>query len=207
TRVLIALATILLGGVSHGTPGTTATAQQELQHTALAGGPSAMRAIEAGEVELLFPIEGEEAAKVDAFLLDETPVPNRQFLEFVLTDPTWRRSQVPEVLAPAGYLASWAGDADLGADLPEAPVHGVSWFAAAAYCEARGARLPTEAEWEYVARAGYQQRDGYAEAGYRERVLQLTTSRPSVPARVRAGEPNAFGVHDLHGQVWEWVFD
>ncbi len=197
------LATILLGG--------TAAAQQgveRLQHTALAGsGSGEMVRIEAGEVELLFPIEGEEAARVEGFYIDAAPVTNRQYLEFVLAHPEWQRSNVPEVFAASGYLGGWAGDQDFGAVAADAPVTGVSWFAAAAFCEARGARLPTEAEWEYVARAGFQQRDGYAEAGYRERVLQLTTSRRPTPGPVRAGEPNAFGVYDLHGLTWEWVFD
>lgn len=200
TRALLTTATILLGGF--------AAAQQDLQHTALAvGGSSEMVAIEAGEVELLFPIEGEDAAKVEAFSIDTVPVTNRQFLEFVQANPEWSRSNVPEVFATNGYLVSWASDSDYGDNLSDAPVTGVSWFAAAAYCEARGARLPTEAEWEYVARAGFEQRDGYAESGYRERVLQLTTSRQTVPGSVRAGQPNAYGVHDLHGLVWEWVFD
>jgi len=200
TRFASLLATILAALAA--SP-QTATAQ-EPQHAALV---HEMVRVEAGEVDLLFPVEGEGAAQVEAFLIDAAPVTNRQFLEFVNAHPEWSRSQVPAVFAATGYLANWAADTDFGANLADAPVTGVSWFAAAAYCEARDARLPTEAEWEYVARAGYQQRDGYAEPGYRERVLALTTSRSVKPGSVRAGEPNAFGVHDLHGLVWEWVFD
>jgi len=213
TKSFISLTIIMLSGAITTTAGAQEGSQQDLQHdlqkTALdlSGWRHDMVQVDAGEVELLFPIEGEEAARVEAFFLDSTPVTNQQYLEFVLDNPEWSRSLVPEVFAQAGYLTSWASDADYGANLPNAPVTGVSWFGAAAFCEARGARLPTEAEWEYVARAGYQQRDGYNEAGYRERVLQLTTSRPSQPLPVHSGEPNAFGVYDLHGQVWEWVFD
>ena len=203
TRALLTIA-ILLGG----TAAAQQDPQQDLQHTVMAvGGRGEMVRIEAGEVELLFPVEGEEAAPVAEFYIDEAPVTNRQYLEFVMANPEWQRSNVPEVFAASGYLAGWAGDQDFGATAPDAPVTGISWFAAAAYCEARGARLPTEAEWEYVARAGFEQRDGYAEAGYRERVLQLTTSRRPVPGPVRSGEANAFGVYDLHGLTWEWVFD
>jgi len=199
TRTLITLLTILLGGA--------AAAQQGLQHTALAVDAGQVARIEAGEVELLFPVEGEEAARVEAFFIDTAPVTNQQYLEFVRAHPEWQRSKVPQVFAGPGYLASWTADDDYGANAPDAPVTGVSWFAAAAFCEARGARLPTEAEWEYVARAGFEETDGYAEAGYRERVLQLTTSRRSVPGPVRNGQSNAYGVYDMHGLVWEWVFD
>lgn len=204
TRILTTLAILALSGAL----ANTAAAQTGLQHTALAlGDASEMVQVDAGEVQLLFPIEGEEAAAVASFAIDTAPVTNRQYLEFVLAHPEWQRSQVPEVFAQSGYLRSWTHDTDYGSNLADAPVTDVSWFGAAAYCEARGARLPTEAEWEYVARAGYQQRDGYTEPGYRERVLQLTTSRPSTLHAVRTGEPNAFGVYDLHGLVWEWVFD
>ncbi len=160
-----------------------------------------------GEVALLFPVEGEEEASVEAFELDVTPVTNAQFLAFVKANPEWARSAVPRVFAMSTYLTHWAGDFDLGAADPAAPVTNVSWFAAAAYCEARGGRLPTEAEWELVARAGRQSTDGYAEAGYRERVLEYVTSRGSTPGPVAQGEVNAYGVKDMHGLVWEWVFD
>ncbi|HZJ09388.1 MAG TPA: formylglycine-generating enzyme family protein [Trueperaceae bacterium] len=200
-RLTTLLATSLL---ATGLLAPAAAAQQGPQHAALVG---EMVRIEAGEVELLFPVEGEGPAQVEGFLIDATPVTNRQFLDFVTANPEWSPSNVPGVFANGAYLAHWSGDSDLGTSLPDAPVTGVSWFAAAAYCEARGARLPTEAEWEYVARAGFQQRDGYAEAGFRERVLALTNSRSPTPGSVRTGEPNAYGVYDLHGLVWEWVFD
>src|SRR5690606_42023882 len=68
--------------------------------------------------------------------------------------PTRRSSDLPRVFASDSYLAHWGDDGGLGTARPDAPVTNVSWFAAAAYCEARGGRLPTEAEWELVARAG-----------------------------------------------------
>jgi len=171
-----------------------------------APGP-AMVEIPGGPVELLFPVEGEEPVEVAPFRIDVLPVTNAEFLAFVEAHPEWARSAVPQVFAGPGYLAGWAGDLDLGALDPAAPATQVSWFAAAAYCEARGARLPTEAEWELVASAGLEGPRGVDEPGYRERVLTLTTNRAPVPGPVGQGEPNHYGVHDLHGLVWEWVFD
>lgn len=183
----------------------TVSAQGTLN--ALAATAPTMVSVAAGEVELLFPIEGEAALPVDAFLIDAVPVTNEQFLAFVAAHPEWARSAAPTVFAGTSYLASWAGDFDLGDLDRAAPATNVSWFAAAAFCEARDARLPTEAEWEYVAKVGFEQLDGYAEPGFRERTLSLTSSRSSVPGPVGTGTPNALGVHDLHGLVWEWVFD
>lgn len=196
---LISLSVVLLA-----TTLSVAYAQTETQ-VALA--LPAMVSIEGGKVELLFPIEGEEEIPVAPFKIDAYPVTNGQFLDFVSANQGWARSAVPEVFAAGGYLGGWASDFDIGFLDPSAPVTSVSWFAAAAYCEARGDRLPTEAEWELVGKAGQLGPDGAAEPGYNERVLALTASRPSVPLPVGQGHPNYYGVYDMHGGVWEWVFD
>lgn len=175
--------------------------------TTTAAAATSMVAIEGGEVELLFPVEGEAATVVEPFRIDVVPVTNAEFLAFLEANPEWRRSAVPEVFAGSAYLRAWDGDLDLGALDPSAPVTDVSWFAAAAYCEARGARLPTEAEWEFVANAGYAGPRGRDEAGYAARVLTLTTSRAQRPGPVGMDEANYYGVKDMHGLVWEWVFD
>jgi formylglycine-generating enzyme required for sulfatase activity len=121
--------------------------------------------------------------------------------------PTRARSAVPQVFAAPGYLVGWDGDFDLGNLNADAPVTNVSWFAAAAYCEARGDRLPTEAEWEYVGKAGQHGPNGADEPGFNQRILALTTSRSATPQPVGQNDPNYFGVYDMHGSVWEWVFD
>ena len=84
----------------------------------------------------------------------------------------------------------------------------VIWFAAQAYCEAKGARLPTWGEWEYAAAADETRRDARADPVWRERILTWY-SEPARKALPRAGlqNPNAYGVQDLHGLVWEWTDD
>lgn len=172
-----------------------------------AAAAATMVAVQGGEVELLFPIEGEDATLVAPFSIDVVPVTNADFLAFLEANPEWRRSEAPAVFAEVGYLRAWSGDLDLGELNPDAPVTSVSWFAAAAYCEARGARLPTEAEWELVAGAGASGPRGRDEAGYQARVLAATSGRSARPGPVGRSAANYYGVKDLHELTWEWVFD
>ena len=92
---------------------------------------------------------------VAPFDLAGAPVTNARFLTFVTAQPAWRRSRVARVLADTLYLHHWQGDLMLGAAAsPDAPVVFVSWFAASAYAEWAGARLPSTAEWERAAADG-----------------------------------------------------
>ena len=137
------------------------------------------------------------------------PVTNGEFLAFVRRHPEWRRDNAPPVLAEQRYLSHWASPTELGANaLPGQPVTWVSWFAANAYCESIDARLPTWTEWEYAAAADELRRDARDDPAWRERILAWY-SRPSSQALPRAGlqAANAYGVHDLHGLVWEWTDD
>ena len=100
-----------------------------------------------------------------------------------------------------------------GADLP---VESVSWDDVAAFCRKTGLQLPTEAQWEYACRAGSGTAyswgvslngteancDGYSPCG-------TTTKGPVRQKTLRAGRyaPNAWGLLDMHGNVWEWCAD
>jgi formylglycine-generating enzyme required for sulfatase activity len=178
--------------------------------TVAAAAPSTMARVGPGVLRPVYaPEPGVTEIRVPAFALDRRPVTNGQFLEFVRTSPGWRRDRVARLFADEGYLAHWATPTSLGEWVtPDQPVTRVSWFAARAYCEARGKRLPTEDEWELAAAAGAHGPDGRAEPGFRERILAwyARPARASAP-RAGRGAPNFWGVSDLHGVIWEWVLD
>ena len=80
---------------------------------------------------------------------------------------------------------------------PHAPVTDISWVEARNFCLARGQRLPTLAEWEYVAAV---------DSASRSIVVSKYMTRSS-DAPVESGSSNRYGVRGLHDFVWEWVGD
>lgn len=145
---------------------------------------------------------------VDDFQMDVHPVTNRQYLAFVQRNPQWRRSQVKRVFADANYLSGWANDTTLAPAMPaDAPVTNISWFAAKAYCKATGKQLPTVNQWEYAAMADETTRDARSKTTYNAYILSWY-EKPNTSANpVAQAPPNFYGIHDLHGLVWEWTED
>jgi formylglycine-generating enzyme required for sulfatase activity len=90
------------------------------------------------------------------------------------------------------------------------PVENVSWDDAQRFCEAVNGkgdgyryRLPTEAEWEYAARAG----DPSSRYGPLLQVAWFRDNSGGTTHPVGEKQPNAFGLYDTLGNVWEWVQD
>jgi len=168
-----------------------------------------MVTIPAGTYRPLFRMEKDaKEVPVPSFQLDAQPVTNGDFLSFVRENPKWRRSQVKRIFADEHYLVHWSGDLDLGSARPEQPVTNVSWFAAKAFASSRGQRLPTNAEWEFAAGAGFTIADGAKDPEFSHAIARwYGTPAPDVLPDAGHGRPNFFGVRDLHGLVWEWTSD
>ena len=185
---------------------------------------------------------------LDPFYIDRTPVTNLAFSEFVrktgyrteaevfgwsfvfqghIAREDYARLVEDTVLAAPWWCKVWAADwrhpegPDSNIDARgDYPVVHVSWNDAAAFARWAGKRLPTEAEWEYAARGGLEQKlypwgdeltpDGKhmcniwqgefptrdtAEDGY------------SAPAPANAFPPNEYGLYTITGNVWEWCAD
>jgi formylglycine-generating enzyme len=170
---------------------------------------TALITIPDGMYRPLYPGKSEPAEVVlSGFLLEEHAVTNQQFLSFVKINPRWQRSRVRSLFADKGYLQHWVGDVELATDSELSPVTNVSWFAARAYAEWAGRRLPTLAEWEYISMASETSAYGRDEKGYNQLILNWYGKvTPPIPPAVRFRVANFFGVYDMHGLIWEWVDD
>ena len=185
---------------------------------------------------------------VDPFWVDVTPVTNAQFGEFVKA--TGYRTEAEEIgwsfvfeghipegryeelvkdtvagapwwcqVAGADWLRPEGGDSELG-ERAEYPVVQVSWNDARAYGEWAGKRLPTEAEWEYAARGGLEQKlypwgDELTPGGrHLCNVWQgefpkvdLAEDGYSGTSPVKAFPANGYGLYSITGNAWEWCSD
>jgi len=143
------------------------------------------------------------ARRVDAFRLDTEPVTNAEFLDFVTANPQWRKSRIKALFADDRYLKRWPSDLELAdAAARDEPVTNVSWFAAEAYCKARGLRLPTTEQWEYALAD-----DGRGKEAVRARSLEWFAQPNGAHPPPVGGPVNGFGVRDMVGLVWEWTLD
>jgi formylglycine-generating enzyme required for sulfatase activity len=98
------------------------------------------------------------------------------------------------------------------------PVVHVSWFDAQAYCKWAGGRLPTEAEWEYAARGGLEEKvNVWGDEPVNSKLCNIWQGTfPSsnteedgfyTTSPVRQFPPNGYGLYDMAGNVWEWTGD
>jgi formylglycine-generating enzyme len=167
------------------------------------------KVIKGGTFEsVLPPAANAKTVNVASFRLDATPVTNAQFAAFVSRQPEWRRDQIARLFADEQYLTHWKSADAPGKNIAHQPVVRVSWFAAEAYCEERGMRLPRWHEWELAAAASERAADARGDEAWRQRILDWysRSARGELP-QVGSTPANFYGIRDLHGVVWEWVDD
>ncbi len=119
----------------------------------------------------------------------------------------FRMSKYPVTIAQynqfckaTGRKKPWYGLGSQG----DQPVSQVTWRDAAAFAEWMGCRLPTEAEWEYAARAGTNSAFYTGDTLTKE---QAHFGGKKNPLPVGSFPPNGFGLYDMHGNIWEWTHD
>lgn len=149
---------------------------------------------------------------LDAFYMDKYEVTNVQYKAFLDANPEWRKDNVTGQYHDGGYLKHWNGN-----NYPDGkgkhPVFYVSWYAAMAYAEWAGKRLPTEAEWEKAARGslvGAKYPWGNSVDSSNRQLVNLSQKFPETnPPTTPVGQypKNGYDLYDMGGNVSEWCLD
>lgn len=149
---------------------------------------------------------------VKPYSLDKYPVTNADFLLFVKKNPQWQRGRISSKQGEAAYLKHWLkinnNDYAPKPNEMKQPVTNVSWFAANAYCNAQGKRLPTIDEWEFAGQASNTKQNGSNDPSYNRIILDWYADggRRGL-INVGQSKPNYWGIYDMHGLIWEWTED
>lgn len=160
--------------------------------------PDKMVLIPAGEFNMGKGVDFGPAhkVKISSFLMDQFEVTNREYLKFC---------QATGYKPPEFYNTD---NFKSGDKYPDYPVIGVNWFDAQKYAEWCGKRLPTEAEWEYAARGGLKDMEYPNGNSWDEKKPKQDPSGwTNFIEPVGKDVPNGYGLHNMAGNVWEWVSD
>lgn len=156
---------------------------------------------------------------VSGFWMDACEVTNRRFKQFVdatgyVTDAEkrgkgWIWDEEWKEMAGADWRHP-KGPSSTIKEIMNHPVVQVSWNDANAYCNWVGKRLPTEAEWEYACRCGTETRYSTGDTITHDDANYFGAEgldRWDGASPVASFPANPCGIHDMHGNVWEWCQD
>lgn len=139
------------------------------------------------------------------FAIDIHPVTNEQFVRFLKTIAGEKDEYNNDIIRlKESRIKRVGGKLLIEPGYNRHPVVGVTWYGAQAYCKWLGKRLPTEAEWEVAALGGFE--DAMYPSGDDIEKSQANFFNSDTTA-VMSYPPNAYGLYDVAGNVYEWCQD
>jgi formylglycine-generating enzyme required for sulfatase activity len=160
---------------------------------------------------------------LDAYYIDIHEVTNAQYHQFWLADGGEKSKHTPASYGSSYKIGDWP---EVAKTKPNYPVVGVTWYDANAYAKWSGKRLPTEAEWEKAARGteariwpwgnDFQSELPVPGDADQSLVSKIHSNRrdggdgydnTTAPVGNYSTGASPYGVHDMSGNVWEWVAD
>jgi formylglycine-generating enzyme required for sulfatase activity len=146
---------------------------------------------------------------LDDYYIDQYEVSNAQYAQFLDEAGNQSSAGVPWMNEddPAIKIRQSGSNWRVEQGFDDYPVIEITWYGAQAYCEWRGAGLPTEAQWEKAARGGLA--GNKYPWGDQTPNCDLANLRgcSSFPLAVGSFAPNTYDLYDMAGNVWEWVAD
>ena len=138
-----------------------------------------------------------EVTLTQAFYLGRYEVTQAQWTAVIGNNPSYNQSPTAQVPL---------------SEVPNRPVERVTWNMVQGFEAETGLRLPTEAEWEYACRAGTQTAfnlppDGTNDDDLLGQLAWIVSNSDYQTHPVGQKQANDLGLHDMHGNVWEWVED
>jgi formylglycine-generating enzyme required for sulfatase activity len=173
---------------------------------------------EVSRFQKLFDMEGmglfepeipKHRVTIASFFMDQRLVTNAQFKAFVDKNPRWSAENIPANLHNKNYLRHLlsASQHDVPAGRENHPVVNVSWYAAVAYCQSVGKRLPTEAEFAQAARGNLLGPFPWAGEAIDKHRANYGASELGTTSPVASYPANGYGLYDMAGNVWEFLAD
>ncbi len=143
--------------------------------------------------------------KLASFALDIHPVTNDQFVRFLQAMGGEKDHNNNDIIRLRdSRVKRSAGKLIIESGYAKHPVVGVTWYGSVAYAKWIGKRLPTEAEWEAAASSG---RDNFLYPTGNEIERTQANFFSSDTTAVMSYPPNAFGLYDMAGNIYEWCQD